>query len=358
MSSAPSSPSPVTLSSYDAVLLVSFGGPEGSDDVLPFLENVVHGKDVPRWRLLQAASRYELFEGHSPINTQNRALLAALIAELNAHGPALPVYWGNRNWHPLLADAVRQMADDGVRRVLALVTSAFGSYSSCRQYLVDIEHARQEVGPEAPQIDKLRLFYNHPGFIESMADRVVAAFDQIPAERRAAAKLIYTAHSLPAAMAQQAPYERQLREAGRLIAEQLSRQDAAAETSHYPLRWNIAFQSRSGPPSQAWLEPDIRDYLREVAAVGVVHDAVIVPLGFLAENIEVVYDLDVEVRELCDELGINMVRAAVVGSHPRFVQMVRELILERLDPSIERLSLGADGPWPDKCPAGCCPEQG
>jgi ferrochelatase len=354
---------------YDAILLVSFGGPEGPDDVLPFLENVVHGKDVPRWRLLQAASRYDLFEGHSPINTQNRALLAALIAELNAHGLALPVYWGNRNWHPLLADAVRQMADDGVRRVLALVTSAFGSYSSCRQYREDIERARQEVGPEAPQIDKLRLFYNHPGFIEAMADRVVAAFDQIPAERRAAAKLIYTAHSIPAATAQHASYERQLREAGRLVTEQVARQqqdqplaaspDPAGKTPQFPSRrWNLAFQSRSGPPSQAWLEPDIRDYLREMAAAGVVRDVVIVPLGFLAENIEVVYDLDVEVRELCDELGINMVRAAVVGSHPRFVQMVRELILERLDPSIERLSLGDDGPWPDECPPGCCPARG
>jgi ferrochelatase len=343
---------------YDALLLVSFGGPEGPDDVLPFLENVVHGKDVPRWRLLQVAQRYELFDGHSPLNDQNRALLAALIAELNAHGLSLPVYWGNRNWHPLLADAVRQMTDDGVRHALALVTSAFGSYSGCRQYRDDIERARQEVGPEAPQIDKLRLFYNHPGFIEPMAERVVAAFNQIPAERRAAAKLIYTAHSIPAAMAQRGPYERQLREAARLITEQLSRQDAAAETPQYPVRWNMAFQSRSGPPSQPWLEPDVRDYLREMAAAGVVRDVVIVPLGFLAENIEVVYDLDIEVRELCDELGINMVRAAVVGSHSRFVQMVRELILERLDPSAERLSLGADGPWPDECPVGCCPERG
>ncbi len=207
MSSAPPSLLPVPPSAYDAILLVSFGGPEGPDEVLPFLENVVQGKDVPRWRLLQAAQRYELFEGQSPINTQNRSLLAALVADLNAHGLSLPVYWGNRNWHPLLADTVRQMADDGVRRALALVTSAFGSYPSCRQYLENIERARQEVGPDAPQIDKLRLFYNHPGFIEPMAERVIAALVQIPVERRSAARLIYTAHSIPAAMAQHAPYE-------------------------------------------------------------------------------------------------------------------------------------------------------
>ncbi len=346
MTSDSSSDSPRPAAFYDAFLLVSFGGPEGPDDVLPFLENVVHGKDVPRWRVLQAASRYELFDGHSPINDQNRVLLAALVDDLNAHGLALPVYWGNRNWHPLLADTLRQMTEDGMRHALALVTSAFGSYSSCRQYLEDIAHARREVGPDAPQIDKLRLFYNHPGFIEPMADRLVAAFGQIPLERRSAAKLIYTAHSLPTAMAQRSPYERQLREACRLVTER------AAST---PPPWQLVFQSRSGPPSQAWLEPDIRDYLRQIAADGTVRDVVIVPLGFLAENIEVVYDLDVEVRELCGELGINMVRAAVVGSHSRFVQMARELILERLDPSLERLSLGADGPWPNECPAGCCP---
>ena len=273
MSSAPPSPAPLPPFLYDAVLLVSFGGPEGPDDVLPFLENVVHGKDVPRWRLLQAAERYALFEGHSPLNTQNRALLAALIEDLNAHGLPLPVYWGNRNWHPLLADAVRQMADDGVRRVLALVTSAFGSYSGCRQYRDDIERARQAVGPEAPQIDKLRLFYNHPGFIEPMAERVVAAFDQIPAERRSAARLIYTAHSLPAAMAQHSPYERQLHEAGRLVTEQATQKKgveplAALPPTSLPARWRVAYQSRSGPPSQPWLESDICDYLREIAAAG------------------------------------------------------------------------------------------
>jgi ferrochelatase len=354
MTSLPSSAFPPPPA-YDALLLVSFGGPEGPDDVLPFLENVVRGKSVPPARLEQAAKRYELFDGYSPINDQNRALLAALVAELNAHQRTLPVYWGNRNWHPLLPDAVRQMADDGVQRALALVTSAFGSYPSCRQYLEDIERARQEVGAEAPAIDKLRLFYNHPGFIEAMAERVVAALGELPAERRAAAELIYTAHSVPATAAGHAPYERQLREACRLVTERAVPLAASQPTPDSP-RWQLVFQSRSGPPEQPWLAPDIRDRLREMAAAGAARDVVIVPIGFLAENIEVVYDLDVEVRELCNQLGINMVRAAVVGSHPRFVQMVRELILERLDSSRDRLALGSDGPWPDSCPAGCCRE--
>ena len=187
--------------------------------MLPFLENVVRGKDVPRQRLLEVARRYELFDGLSPSNSQNRALLTALVGQLNAQGPQLPVYWGNRNWHPLLVDTIRQMAEDGVEHALALVTSAFGSYPGCRQYLEDIERARHEVGPAAPQVQKLRLFYNHPGFIESMAERVAAALGEIPAERRSAARLIYTAHSIPAAMAERSPYERQLREACRLVTD-------------------------------------------------------------------------------------------------------------------------------------------
>jgi protoporphyrin/coproporphyrin ferrochelatase len=348
---------------YDALLLVSFGGPEGPDDVLPFLENVVRGKNVPRQRLVEVAQRYELFDGHSPINLQNRALLAVLVDRLNAHGPRLPVYWGNRNWHPMLTDAVRQMAEDGVQRALAFVTSPFGSYSGCRQYLEDIELARQEVGPEAPQIDKLRLFYNHPGFIEAMADRVAAALAEIPAERRSAAKLVFTAHSIPVAMSQCSPYEHQLREACRLVVERVATRAVLHDTSPLPpgegrgeggRPYHLVFQSRSGPPDQPWLEPDIRDHIRRLHAAEPIADLVVVPVGFLAENMEVVYDLDVEVHELCDELGINMVRAAVVGSHPRLVEMIQELILERIDPAASRLALGEDGTWPDECPQGCC----
>lgn len=328
---------------YDAVLLVSFGGPEKPHDVLPFLENVLRGKNVPRQRMLEVAEHYDLFGGESPLNAQNRALLVALVQELNTHGPQLPVYWGNRNWHPVLAETIGQMADDGIQHALAFVTSAFGSYSGCRQYQDDIQRAREEVGAEAPEIQKLRLFYNHPGFIEPLAERVQAAFDQLPTERREAAPLVFTAHSIPRAMADSSPYERQLHEACRLVAERVGRS-----------QWQLVYQSRSGPPTQPWLEPDIKDRLRELHAAEAIQDAVIVPLGFLSEHMEVIYDLDFEAGNLCDELGINMVRAGVVGNHSRFVRMIRELILERLDPNAPRLALGSHGPSPDVCPAGCC----
>jgi ferrochelatase len=325
------------------LLLVSFGGPERRDDVLPFLENVFRGKPVPPERVRQVAEHYELFDGVSPLSAQNRALLAALVAELNAHGPHLPVYWGNRNWHPLLADTLQQMADDGVHRALALVTSAFGSYPGCRQYLEDIERARLAVGPQAPQVDKLRLFYNHPGFIEAVAERVAAALEAVPPERRKTARLIYTAHSIPVAMAERCPYQRQLHEACRLVS------DGVGRTA-----WDLVFQSRSGPPEQPWLGPDVGDFLVDLYRRGGTRDVVLVPIGFLSEHMEVVYDLDVEVAGLCESLGLCLVRAGVVGTHPRFVAMVRQLVLERIEPGTERLALGAVGPSPDACAADCC----
>ncbi|MGA2616161.1 MAG: ferrochelatase [Thermoguttaceae bacterium] len=323
--------------------MVSFGGPEGPDDIEPFLANVVRGKDVPAGRLREAARRYKALGGVSPINAQHRALLAALVAELSVHGPRLPVYWGNRNWHPLLPDVVRQMAGDGVRHALALVTSVLGSYSSCRQYIEDLERARQEVGAAAPQIDKLRLFYNHPGFIEAMADRVRAAFDQIGPDRRPAAGVIFTAHSIPAAMAGHCRYEEQFREACRLVAERLGLGG-----------WQLAYQSRSGPPGQPWLDPDVRQLVAALAAKGGVRDLVVVPLGFLCEHLEIVYDLDIELRQICEEQGLNMVRAGVAGCHPQFVGMIRQLVLERTAGNPARLALGTLGPWPDQCPADCC----
>jgi ferrochelatase len=334
-------------SPYDALLLVSFGGPEGPDDVLPFLENIALGKNVPHSRLLEIADRYEMFDGVSPLNTQNRVLLANLVDELHANGLPLPVYWGNRNWHPMLSDTIGQMAEDGIQHALAFVTSAFGSYSGCRQYRENIEHAQGEVGVNAPQIDKLRLFYNHPGFIEPMAERVAAALETIPPDRRASVRLIFTAHSIPEPMAKNSPYVHQLQEACRLVVEQLKK--LLPNTT-----WDLVFQSRSGPPSQPWLEPDIRDHLRQLQSSDGICDIVVVPIGFLAENIEIIYDLDIEVQQLCEELGINMVRASVVGSHPRFVRMIRELVSERITPSSPRLFLGTDGPWPDQCLANCC----
>ena len=353
MSSDTLSVLPLPPSSYDALLLVSFGCPEGPDDVMPFLENVVRGKNVPRQRLLEVARHYELFDGVSPINGQNRALLAALIAELNANRPQMPVYWGNRNWHPMLDEAVGQMAEDGVKRALAFVTSPFSSYPGCRQYLEDVELARKTVGPAAPKIDKLRLFYNHPGFIHPTAERVAAAWNEIPPERRDQTLLLFTAHSLPVAMAEQSPYERQLREACRLVVEVLASISPLPLGERTGVMFDLVFQSRSGPSSQTWLEPDIHDRIRQLPAEGI-RDIVVVPIGFLAEHMEVVYDLDVEAAGLCDELGINMIRADVVANHPRFVRMIRELVIERLDPVAPRLALGADGPWPDECPADCC----
>ncbi len=332
-----------TQSPYDALLVVSFGGPERPEDVMPFLKNVLRGKRVPAERVAEVARHYEYFGGASPLNEQVRALLAALLAELNAHGPRLAVYWGNRNWHPLLEDTVREMAEDGVRRALAFVTSAFASYSGCRQYLEDIERARRSAGPQAPAIDKLRLFYNHPGFIEAMADRVQAALATVPEPRRNRAALLYTAHSLPLAMARQSKYVEQLHEACRLVSERLGRAE-----------WQLAFQSRSGPPHQPWLEPDVGQALTELVRSHQPEEVVVVPIGFVCEHMEVVYDLDVELADLCQRLGVGYLRAATVGTHPRFVRMIRELILERLNPGTPRLALGDLGPSPDMCPETCC----
>jgi ferrochelatase len=327
---------------YDAVLLVSFGGPEGMDDVMPFLANVVRGKNVPPERLREVAGHYEHFGGTSPIGAQCRALVAALREELERHGPRLPVYWGNRNWHPLLADTLRQMAEDGVSRALALFTSAYGSYPGCRQYLEDIARARLEVGERAPQIDKLRAFYNHPGFIEPLVESVAAAFERIPEPRRAEARLVFTAHSLPRALAASCEYEAELRDTAALVAFPLGRP-----------RYSLVYQSRSGPPSQPWLEPDIVDHLRALAREGA-RDVVVAPIGFLSDHMEVVYDLDLEAKARALELGLNMVRAATVGTHPRFVAMIRELIVERIDAAALRLHLGTRGCAPDECPQSCC----
>jgi protoporphyrin/coproporphyrin ferrochelatase len=331
------------LTSYDAILIVSFGGPDGPDDVLPFLENVLRGRNVPRQRMLEVAEHYYHFGGKSPINEQNRQLIAALTKELLSHGPRLPIYWGNRNWHPLLADTLRQMAANGVKHALAFVTSAFSSYSGCRQYREDIARAQQEVGPAAPRIDKLRVFFNHPGFIEPTIELVSDALAQIPIDRRDDAQLIFTAHSIPQSMADGCRYEEQLREACRLVGAGVGRDN-----------WQLVYQSRSGPPQQPWLDPDVLDFIRQQHATSPLTDVVVAPIGFISDHLEVLYDLDTEAKRLCDELGINMVRAATVGTHPRFIHMIRELIEERLADSPVRLALGTLGPKQDVCPDDCC----
>jgi len=328
--------------SYDAILVLSFGGPEGEGDVIPFLENVTGGRNVPRERLLEVAEHYLHFGGISPINAQNRALIAALEAELDAHGPHLPIYFGNRNWYPFVTDTIRQMRADGVQRALVFVTSAFSSYSGCRQYREDVITALDTLGDGGPAFDKIRVFYNHPGFIEPMIEMTQAALDQIPADRRTNAEIIFTAHSIPTDMSRHAAYVPQLTEAARLIAE-------AIGTTKY----RLAYQSRSGSPRVPWLEPDILDELTTLKESGV-SDVVVVPLGFISDHMEVLFDLDLEAKERAAELGMTLVRAGTVGTHPAFIRMIRELILERMTQDPVRLALGRRGPNHDICPVGCC----
>ena len=350
------------VSPYDAVLLVSFGGPEGMKDVMPFLENVLSGRNIPRERMLAVAKHYELFGGVSPINEQNRKLIAALDLELESNGPHLPVYFGNRNWHPLLPDTIRRMRDDGVKHALAFVTTAYSSYSSCRQYLENIADAQKQVGDDAPHIEKLRPFYNHPLFIEANVENVRAALEQIPEARRFQTQILFSAHSIPESMARNCNYEAQLREASRLVFEGVaaessplpSRKHEPNLTANYrPSTYKLVFQSRSGSPSQPWLGPDVCDQLRELHAKGAT-DVVVSPIGFVSDHMEVVYDLDTEAMALCRELGLNMVRASTAGTHSAFVKMIRELILERLEPDRERRFLGAIDPVKDACTPDCC----
>jgi protoporphyrin/coproporphyrin ferrochelatase len=324
---------------YQAVLIVSFGGPEKPEDVLPFLENVTRGRNIPRERLLEVAEHYHHLGGKSPINDQCRALIAALRTELDAHEIELPIYWGNRNWHPFLADTLKQMQEDGITGALAFMTSAYSSYSGCRQYRENIATAQAQLGEGAPKVDKLRAFYNHPGFIEASADRVRAALREFSTTPH----LVVTAHSIPGSMAATSDYQKQLRETARLVAE-------AVELEN----WDLAYQSRSGPPSQPWLGPDILDHLRTLHERGI-RNVVIAPLGFLSDHVEVLYDLDFEARELAAELKMNMVRAATVGTHPAFIRMIRQLIKERINPAEPKLSLGLFGPNHDVCPMDCCP---
>ncbi len=332
---------------YDALLVVSFGGPEGPDDVIPFLENVLRGRDVPRARLEEVAEHYFHFGGVSPLNAQNRALIQALEQELRAHGLELPIYFGNRNWHPLLPDTLRQMAADGVRRALAFFTSAYSSYSGCRQYRENLLAAQAAVGAQAPRLDRLRFFFNHPLFVQANAERLAQALDRFPPERRDRVTLAFTAHSLPMEMARHSAYVAQLQETIRLVLAHLE----------LPNPWDLVYQSRSGPPHQPWLEPDILDHMEALAAQGVA-DLVIAPIGFLSDHMEILYDLDTEAMAKGEELGMQVVRAATVGTHPLFVAMIRELIQERIaaerGENPVRRALGTMGINPDQCPPDCC----
>jgi ferrochelatase len=334
----------------DAFLLLSFGGPEGPDDVMPFLRNVTRGRGIPDDRLAAVAEHYRHFGGVSPINAGNRDLIRALEAEFAAHGVGLPIYWGNRNWEPYVGDTVRRMHADGVRRALVFATSATASYSSCRQYRENLAAARAETGPAAPDLIKLRHFFDHPGFVAANVDAVQTALATLPPDVRDDARLVFTAHSIPLSMNDTSGpranglYEAQQRETARLVALLVRGADA---------EFDLAWQSRSGPPRVPWLEPDINDHLRSLAAAGA-RAVVVCPTGFVADHLEVRWDLDVEARATAEEVGLHFARAATAGTHPGFVTAVRELVQEHTD-GAELKSLGSLGLCGIDCPPGCCP---
>lgn len=325
---------------YDAVLVVSFGGPEGPSDVVPFLDNVFRGLRVSNETKNKIADRYQTFGGISPINGHTRKFIAALERDLATNGLDLPVYWGNRNWHPFLSDAFAQMARDGVERAIAHVTSTFSCYSGCRKYREDLFEAWSAVAG-APIIDKLRSGFNHPGFIRACVERLDAAFDRLDETSRPQAKLLFTAHSLPESMASRSSYVAQLTEACRLVAEASGRGD-----------WTLVYQSNNARyGGEPWLGPDIGEALAAASAVG---DVVVMPIGFVCDHMEVVLDLDTVAAEEARRLGIRMIRAGTVGAHPSYVGMVRELIVERMSTEPQRIALGSLGPSHDLCPADCC----
>ncbi len=322
----------------DAILFVSFGGPDQPADVMPFLENVTRGRGIPRERLEVVAQHYLHFGGKSPINEQNLAIIDSLTKLLARQGPDLPVYFGNRNWHPLLNDTFAQMKQDGVTRVFAFVTSAFSCYSGCRQYRENIYAAQAATGTESMEINKLRVYFNHPGLIDPLVDWVKAAKLESPN-----ARLVFTAHSVPLWMASGSKYVEQLGEASRLVA-------LGAGITDY----DLVYQSRSGAPNQPWLEPDILDHMRTLHAQGT-NDILICPIGFISDHMEVLYDLDEEARLLATELGMTLLRTQTSSHDPRFAAMIRELVLERRGDQLTHIALGAMGPNHDVCPIDCCP---
>lgn len=348
--------SDVRLAPYDAVLLLSFGGPEKPEDVVPFLENVTRGRGIPRERLEVVGEHYYGFGGRSPINDQNRALLAEVRADLAAAGLDVPVYWGNRNWDPYLAEAVEQMKLDGIRRAAVFTTSAYSSYSSCRQYRENLADVGAEVA-DSPQLDRLRQYYNHPGFVEPFIDSTLESLQALPEELQDEAHLVFVTHSIPITMAETSGAQGDAYVAQHLsvMAEVVS--GVGARLGREP-RHELVYCSRSGAPHIPWLEPDVNDRLEELAGDGV-RAVVMVPIGFVSDHMEVVYDLDTEAMATAERVGIAATRASTPGVDPRFVALVRDLVLERAAAERgehpDRVSLGTLGPGPDLCAVGCCP---
>lgn len=330
------------LPPYDCFLLVSFGGPEGQDDVMPFLENVLRGKRVPRERMLEVAEHYRKFGGVSPINQQNRELLEVIKAEFERVGVDLPIYWGNRNWDPLLPDTIRQMRDDGRKRAIAFFTSMYSCYSGCRQYRENIIAAREEVGPDAPLVEKVRMGFNHPKFIEVMTDNLRESIETLgnTAEQSV---VLFTAHSIPLSMSGNCDYEKQLRETCRLVA-------GACGVG----QWDLVYQSRSGPPQQPWLEPDICDAIKSRDDEQKLDSVIVVPIGFISDHMEVMFDLDEEAAQVCAERNIRMHRTRTAGIETGFVEMIRDLVQERVEGRTDRPAVGDLGAWHDVCPEDCC----
>ncbi|MFE3742085.1 ferrochelatase [Streptomyces sp. NPDC059134] len=358
-------PEQSATSPYDALLLLSFGGPEGPDDVVPFLENVTRGRGIPRERLKEVGQHYFLFGGVSPINEQNRVLLDALRKDFAGHGLDLPVYWGNRNWAPYLTDTLREMAADGRRRIAVLATSAYASYSGCRQYREDLAAALATLageGIEPPRVDKLRHYFNHPGFLDPMIDGVLASLADLPEGVREGAHLAFTTHSIPTAAADTSGPAEGHGDGGAYVAQHLdvARLVVAAvrEETGIAYPWRLVYQSRSGAPHIPWLEPDICDHLETLSGENV-PAVVMAPIGFVSDHMEVLYDLDTEATAKAAELGLPVRRSATVGADPRFAAAVRDLVLERAAAergrAVERCALGALGPSHDLCPVGCCP---
>ena len=353
------------VSPFDALLLVSFGGPEKPEDVVPFLENVTRGRGIPKERLEQVGEHYFHFGGRSPINDQCRALLAAIREDLAGAGIDVPVYWGNRNWDPYLTETLQQMADDGITRAACFVTSAYSSWSSCRQYRENLWDAVEPLGgPDGSpvQLQKLRHYFNHPGFVEPNTDAVLAALAELPDDVRGDAHLVFVTHSIPTAMSgTSGDPERDWEEGSAYVAQHLDVArtivDRVAEETGTRHEMALTYCSRSGSPHVPWLEPDVNDHLTAVKEAGA-RAAVVIPVGFVSDHMEVVYDLDTEALATAREIGLPATRAATAGTDARFVAMVRDLLVERATlergEEVARAATGEIGAMWDVCPVGCC----
>lgn len=303
---------------YDAVLLIAFGGPTAMHEVRPFLDHVLRGRPVPPERIELVVHHYELIGGRSPLNELTFRQARGLEAELRAQGPAVPVYVGMRNWTPYLHETLARMAADGVRRAVGVILSPQQNDAGWGRYARDVADARAQVGAAAPEIDYADEWHAHPLFIEAMSDNVAAALARVPSERRLAAMIVFTAHSIPTAMAAASPYVTQITEGAQLVATRVGH-----------LKWSIAYQSRSGSPREPWLGPDICEVARALARDGA-RDLAVVPIGFVCDHVEVLYDLDIEARQVAEAVGIHFVRASTVNDHPAFIRMLANVVRRRV----------------------------